>query len=381
MSERRRGRVPARRGSGAFRAAVAGAIVAAGLAVGAQAQPQAGHSPYFLDAAPWTVDITNAPVDAQSPAIISWLATPVQKPDLTMDEGIWTNSSNNPPGRIQIDFALEVLEADATATFRSFTKTADWFNGDCDFVQVPIPPGGAIEDELGYECTQDGDCHLLVVDRSKDKLYEMWRANIDNTNTFYGGCLAVWDLRTSYQPSGRGLDCSSADAAGFPIAPLLVNADEVAADTIHHALRYVLPNYRIRAQVYVAPATHSTDPTSGPSTAPPYGARLRLRGDYPLQNLPNENARRIARAMQKYGILLSDGGNIALTMQSDRFTTASWSGLGIDSHSLSKILITDFQMIEGGTRHTYTGDCARTFPLFGDGFEAGLTPKWNAKTP
>jgi serine/threonine-protein kinase len=161
-----------------------------------------------------------------------------------------------------------------------------------------------------------------------------------------------------YPPSGRGEQCTSADAAGYPIAPLLFTADEVAAGSIDHAIRFILPNARIRSGVYVHPATHGTPSTSGPAEAPPYGTRLRLRADYPLDRLPNAGARVVARAMQRYGILLSDGGNIALTARSDRFTTAKWSGL-LGSRDLDALRPADFAMIEAGERIPLTLDCVR----------------------
>lgn len=84
--------------------------------------------------------------------------------------------------------------------------------------------------------------------------------------------------------------------------------------------------------------------------------------------------------MQKYGILLSDGGTIALTAQSDRFTTAKWTGL-LGPLDLRALQVTDFQMVAGGDRYDYTGDCARTTPLFNDGFELGGLSKWIASVP
>jgi serine/threonine-protein kinase len=187
-------------------------------------------------------------------------------------------------------------------------------------------------------------------------------------------------MNLTYPANARGQDCTSADAAGFPIAPLLFSADEVAAGHIDHAIRFILPNYRMRNKVYVHPATHSTFATSGPASAPPYGARLRLRADYPVQNLPTAGARVVARAMQKYGILLADGGTIALTAQSDRFTTAKWAGL-LGPLDLRALQVSDFQMVAGGDRYSYTGDCERTTPLFNDGFELGGRSKWSASVP
>jgi serine/threonine-protein kinase len=258
---------------------------------------------------------------------------------------------------MRIDYSIEVLKADASTPFRSFTRTGDFYTPDCDYAPVPIVPGGAIEGESGYQCVSDGDCHLLVIHEPTRKLYEMWRANIDSSNTFYGGCLAIWDMTKTYGPSGRGENCTSADAAGFPISPLLFTADEVAAGWIDHAIRFILPNPRIRAGVYVHPATHVGGP-SGPINAVPYGARLRLKASYDLNRLPNEGARVVARAMKRYGILLADGGNIALTAQSDRFTTHKWAAL-LGTYDLQNLQVTDFEMVDGGPRLTYTGDCER----------------------
>jgi serine/threonine-protein kinase len=258
---------------------------------------------------------------------------------------------------MQIDFSIEVLAADATTPVRIFTPTEDHFRPDCDLDPVPVPPGGALEGEEGYECRGDGDCHLIVVDRTRLKLFEMWRADIRG-DAFRGGCLAVWDMTRVYPPSGRGEQCTSADAAGFPIAPLLFDADEVAAGRIDHAIRFILPNATIRAREYVHPATHGTRATTGPPDAPPYGARLRLRADYALASLPNEGARTVARAMQRYGMLLSDAGRVALTARSDRFTRAKWAGL-LGSTDLAALRPRDFEMVAAGDRIPLTNDCVR----------------------
>ena len=289
----------------------------------------------------WRQDVSAAPLDAQSDEIIAWLAT---------QGGFGT-------GFPQIDFSMELLDGNAATPRVAFTTTADWWDPDCDRDPVPLPPGGNLEGESGYACSGGGDCHLIVWLPDTQRLFEMWRADLVQ-GRLYGGCLAVWQLDARYGPAGRGYDCSSADAAGLPIAPLLFDADEVAAGAIEHAIRFILPNARIRHRSYVSPASHGTDQASGPSSAPPYGARLRLRADFPLQGLPSEPARVIARALQKYGMVLADAGSIALTARSDRWTAAQWSDL-LDSHALEAIAITDFAMVEGGARFAYTGDCVR----------------------
>ena len=254
---------------------------------------------------------------------------------------------------MQIDFALDVLTATATTPKRSFTPNADFWSPDCDLTPMPVPVGGNLEGETGYACTTDGDCHLLVADPAGGKLYEMYRANI--TSTFQGGCLAVWNTGTSYASTLRGDQCTSADAAGFPIAPLLFTADEVKAGHIDHAIRFILPNNRVK-RGYVRPATHGTS-TTGISTAPSYGVHLRLRADYPVANL-KPGAQVVARAMQKYGMYHADGGNIALTAASDRHTTAKWSGL-LAPRDLAALKVTDFEVIDHGAPIALTFDCAR----------------------
>lgn len=296
---------------------------------------------YFPDEAPWYQDISDAALHDNSDNIIDWL-------DRNGGFGL---------GRLQIDFSIEVLEADASAVLREFTPTEDWFNPDCDRDAIPIPPGGAIEGEEGYACDNDGDCHLIVVDRANQRLYEMWRAHLVG-NQFQGGCLAVWDMSRVYGDDGRGRDCTSADAAGLPIAPLLFTTEEVAAGSVDHAIRFILPNERIRHRVYVPPATHSTGATGGMGHAPPYGARFRLRADFPLETLPNDAARAVARGLQRYGMVLADAGNVALTAQSDRYSEVKWDGL-LGSRDLESILITDFEVIDSGAGRLYAGDCVR----------------------
>jgi len=305
--------------------------------------PPAGSVFYYrvLPGPFWMRDISGAAVDVASSAIIANLAA----------AGGFGN------GRLQIDFSINVLSADASVPLQSFTPTGDFYSPDCDLAPVPVPPGGALEGEAGYQCAGDGDCHLIVNHLPTHRLYEMWRADI-TSGVFRGGCLAVWDRDRVYPPSGRGEQCTSADAAGMPIAPLLFTADELQAGAIRHAIRFILPNPRIQAGAYVHPATHAGGPSG--QGMPPYGARLRLRADYPLATLPDEGTRIIARALQRYGMILADGGNIALTAAGDRFTTAKWNAvLPSGSTGLAAIHVTDFEMIDAGMRIPLTYDCVR----------------------
>src|SRR5262245_13527387 len=298
-----------------------------------------GVGPYFSTPMFFNRDVSGVAKAANSDAIISALRA----------EGGWGNGDV-----MQIDFELDVLTADDATPTRSFTPTGDFFTPDCDLAPVPVPADGNVEGETGYACTGGGDCHLIVFQRDAQQLYEMWRADI-RSGKFDGGCLAVWHAAQPYTDVLRGEQCTSADAAGYPIAPLLFTADEVAAGHIDHAIRFILPNDRVQ-RGYVRPATHGTS-TTGIAGAPYYGVHLRLRASYPVDSLPS-GARVVARAMQKYGMYHADGGNIALTAQSDRHTTAKWAGL-LGSKDLAALRVEDFEVIDHGAKITLTGDCVR----------------------
>jgi len=201
-------------------------------------------------------------------------------------------------------------------------------------------------------------------------------------------------LNAVYPPEGRGEHCTSGDAAGFPIAPLLVNADEVAAKVgiansdLGHAIRFVLPNPRmatdaslggVGGRLYVRPASHAGGP-SGPIGTVPYGVRMRLKSNFNMSGY-SAAAQVILRTMQRYGIVLADGGNIALTFESDRYTSASWDSLGIEARTFvdvvngsTPVLVSHFEIIDTGARIGETWNCVRSTVnvpdlIFADGFE------------
>jgi serine/threonine-protein kinase len=285
-------------------------------------------------------DVSGVPKATNSATIISALKA----------AGGWGNSN-----RMQIDFTLNVVKASSTTPKRSFTKNSEFYSPDCDYTSVPVPSGGNVEGNSGYVCSNGGDCHLLVYDTSARKLYEMYRASI-TSSSFTGGCLAVWDGTKTYTDTLRGDQCTSADAAGFPIAPLLFTADEVAAGEIKHAIRFILPNNRIK-KGFTRPATHGTNTTGG-ANLPSYGVHFRLRANYPVDSLPSKGARVVARAMQKYGMYHADGGNIALTAMSDRNTVNKWSGL-LGPNDLSALKVEDFEVIQHSSPVALTMNCVR----------------------
>jgi serine/threonine-protein kinase len=294
----------------------------------------------FPPASIWNTPIDTAPLDSESAQIINYLQT-----------------NHTAAAKFQIDFSIKVLKADASTPKQAFDPTGDFYSPDCDPAPIPVPAGGSLEGESGYACAGDGDCHLIVIDPVTCRLHEMWRANFVG-GTYEGGCQVIWDLTQVYPPNMRGDYCTSADAAGLPIAAHMFDADEVAAGAIEHAIRFILPNALMRADIYVHPATHSTGATSGGANAPPYGARMRLKASTSTSGL-SAGAQVVAAALKKYGMILSDGGNVTFTGMADDYTTAKWAQVDLTPQDLKGLEWTDFEMVDGGQRYNWQdGDCS-----------------------
>ncbi len=297
---------------------------------------------------PWNQAIASAPLDDESAAIIAYLQA-----NHTDDRRFRIDGPSDEPNSL---YGITVLTATADTPRVAFTPTDDFWDPDCDPAPIPIVAGAAIEGETGYACESDGDCHLIVIDPIGCRLYEMWRAN-DAGDEFYGGCQAIWDLGAPYEETLRGDCCTSADAAGLPIAAHMFSADDIAAGEIRHAIRFILPNELMRERIYVRPATHSTEATSGPADAPPYGARLRLRAGFDESGL-KPAAQVVTRALKEYGMILSDGGNLTFTAANDRFTTAKWADVDLMPGDLTSLSWTDFEVPELGPRYVWGDSCS-----------------------
>jgi serine/threonine-protein kinase len=335
------------------------ALVLAAGSAGAEAPPR------FPPEAVWHQDISAAALHPQSQSMID----------------TWIGLGGFGYGRMQIDIGFKIVHAAPDAPVRTIVGWPDddaYYLPDCEPLGTPMPvPGDArIEWQDGLQCDDDGDCHLLVV--QGDRLYEAYRARAIGDGELAAQCLVIWKLERVYPPEGRGDHCTSADAAGFPIAPLLFNADEVHAamqvadGDLGHAIRFILPNARMASTVvdgdrygqYVRPATHAGGP-SGPESAIPYGSRLRLKAGFPVHLYP-PGAQVVLRTMQRYGIVLSDGGNIALTAEDDHYTDHTWDEVGITPQTFFQAVPSepvqpgDFEVIDTGPRILETWDCVRT---------------------
>ncbi len=196
--------------------------------------------------------------------------------------------------------------------------------------KYPIPPKAPIEG--GSHA--DGDRHVLVVDRDRCKLYELYDAHPQNGGaSWHAGSGAVFNLRSNkLRPKGW----TSADAAGLPILPGLARYHEVKRGSINHALRFTVPRTR---RAYVYPARHFASDSDDPSL-PPMGMRIRLKAGTDLSGL-GKQALVVARALKRYGALLADNGSPwYFSGAPDR----RWNN--DDLHTLDRLTGADFEVVD-----------------------------------
>ena len=152
------------------------------------------------------------------------------------------------------------------------------------------------------------DRHALMVDPSASptsaacNLFETWDTHFHAGGTSRAGSGAVWDLASdALRPAGW----TSADAAGLPVLPGLVNYDEVASGVMDHAIRFTAT---CTQESYLWPARHEAGRAD--TDCPPMGARFRLSASFSLPaSSCDAFCQTVVTTMQTYGLVLADNGS------------------------------------------------------------------------
>jgi hypothetical protein len=233
----------------------------------------------------WNTNIANAPLDPNSNAIINFIGstTPLH-PDF--GSGLYQGQS----------IGIPYVVVPVTQPLANITFTA--YGDESDPGPMPIPFNAPIE---GYPNPDDGDRHVLVIDKGNCWLYDLYHAFPQPNGSWKADSAAVWDLIANQQ---RPYTWTSADAAGLPIFPGLVRYDEVAAGAIRHALRFTL---HYSKQGFTPPASHWAPNSSNPLAAP-MGMRLRLKSSVNISGYPPDD-QVILTALKQYGMIMADNGS------------------------------------------------------------------------
>jgi hypothetical protein len=262
------------------------AILLALLVIACSGTPRVGEShlppdhspdigaacPIFPADNPWNTDISSAPLDPRSDAWVASIGTATAfHPDFGSAYGIPYTTADASTPLVPVRFA---------------------YADESDPGPYPIPANAPME--------QGSDAHVLVVDTATCTLYELFAAR-PGSGSWYAGSGAAFDLGSNaLRPAGW----TSADAAGLPIFPGLARYEEVAAGEIRHALRFTAVQTQ---RGFVDPARHFASSITDPDV-PPMGARARLKATVDVSAM-SPQARVVARALQRYGMLLADNGS------------------------------------------------------------------------
>jgi hypothetical protein len=257
---------------------------------GVQLADDFGGRRLFPDDHWWNLDISNAPIDPQSSAYIDYVGrTRASHPDFGPPPyGIPYIGVGGDQPRVPITFTAYGSESDSGFGGEPGYPIPSAAATQPNYIEGGVPGGGS-----------SGDRHLLVVDRDRWLLFELFAAHWNaGAQRWEAGSGAVFNLASNARrPEGW----TSADAAGLAILPGLVRYDEAGRGPIRHALRVT-----VRAtNGYVWPASHRAGSSSG---ALPMGARLRLKASKDLSSYP-AYIRNIFRGMQTHGLIVADNGS------------------------------------------------------------------------
>jgi hypothetical protein len=242
--------------------------------------PHLGGCPMFPPDNAWNQAVDSLPLHPMSQQIINKIQS-IGKTALHPDFG------ENPL------YGIPFVVVPATQPLVPITYNA--YGSESDPGPFPIPLNAPIEGGGG-----GGDSHVLVLQQGTCQLFELFAASQSGAG-WSADSGARWDLTTG---ALRPIGWTSADAAGLPILPGLVRYDEVAAGSINHAIRVTFSQTQAG---FVLPATHLASSRTDP-TLPAMGMRLRLRAGFDVTTLTGQ-ARVIANAMQRYGLIVADNGS------------------------------------------------------------------------
>jgi len=207
------------------------------------------------------------------------------------------------------------------------------------FKSGPIPPYAPVEG-TSAAAASNGDRHVLVYQEAgggqKPALWEMWQGVYEGSQGWTDSSNALWPdvISDALTLQGNG----TADAAGLPISPLLVNADEVIGlgtpsaptGTIQHPIRFtvehmlnywVWPGTQSAGQGSCKDSSGNTIPTESEiyQSSPPQSCtmsgpageiyRLKASVTTPSCAATSPQAAIIIIAFQNYGIILADNGS------------------------------------------------------------------------
>ena len=246
-----------------------------------------GPSNGFSPRAPWNTKLpAQVPLAGNSGAVVANILQDKQD-----NYGSWAVNT--------VEYSAPIFTVD-----RSTPRTA-WTYSDClgkpelapviagSLKAVPTPPD--------LIASQGTDESVAIYEPDTDTYWDFWRAEKDASGHWsacWGGEIKHYEHNLGIFPNPLG-----ATATGLPMGAFLIRPEELAAGHIDHAVN--ISAVRTQAGCFSWPATRDDGNTPG-ADFPCEGQRFRLDPTFDVTTLRSPAARTIARAMQEYGLILTD---------------------------------------------------------------------------
>lgn len=237
-------------------------------------------------------------------------------------------------------YSFPVYRIDRATPRRSVTISGYWSDvrGAGDTLKVSRDTRVGLPIPAGAEPARGRDAHLVLWDPRSGDEWGLWHVRRGP-----GGWQAENGYHYNTRWSGVPPQGFVSRGAGVPYLVGLIFPEELRAGRIEHALALGI-NYP--SPLHVFPATKSDGRNMEP-TALPMGSRLQLDPRYTDVDFRrwglDRSGRVIARALQRYGMILVDGsGHPKLYGEYDG--TAHWDGL-LKADTLSRIPYDAFRLL------------------------------------
>ena len=274
-------------------------VLAAAVAV-----PATASAKFFSPGSFWNSPLApNAALDSRSPAWVTHLR------DKVTTYGQWINTDH-------FSSPIYTVPADAPRTWVWVQNYGDYNQ---PFMSVPMPANPVP--------SNDTDHHIIIWQPSTDQYFEFWNfykgatgygalagGRIDNASTSTGIFPNV--LGQAF-PAPYGATASSLAEGGG-----LITAQELQTGNIDHVVQIAIP-HPLHQWWWTWPAQRS-DGDSIDACDVPEGARFRLPANVDVASLGlSPVAATIARAVQKYGMVVQDTGGAVVFAAEDPMTMSS----------------------------------------------------------
>jgi hypothetical protein len=284
----------------------------------------------------WNTPVTGLPVAAQS---ATWLASmAASTTNLHPDYG--------PSDRKKKPYGIpwEIVPSGTT-----FVPIRFAYGDESDPGPYPLSASTPIEG--------GSDRHALMVDPSTCTLYETFATHYHPNGKSKAGSGAIWSLSSdALRPAGW----TSADAAGLPILPGLVNYDEVASGAMDHAIRFTV---QCTQQSDLWPARHQAGQAD--ANCPPMGARFRLNASFTLPASQCDTpCQTVLTTMKTYGLILADNGS-------------NWYFQGTADTRWTATMVDQLKAVPAGQFVAVDESCLMVDPNSGQALQPG-TPAYQA---